>query len=118
MLKLEEQTSSFLKSIRYSVSTKIIQFMAKIYLWLNVAIRYWCNVGFFHQGSFAILKGTEGTKGSAQSSDSTEVKLKDFTGKMVGLKVSLLLCFVLLFAKDVCLKNQVDLVQKVLKLIL
>ncbi|XP_078334032.1 uncharacterized protein LOC111107275 [Crassostrea virginica] len=43
-LKLEEQISSFLKSIRYS--------------------------------------GTEGTKGSAQSSDSTEVKLKDFTGKM------------------------------------
>ncbi|XP_078331039.1 uncharacterized protein LOC144624899 [Crassostrea virginica] len=44
MLKLEEQISSFLKSIRYS--------------------------------------GTEGNNVSAQSSDSTEAKLKDFTGKM------------------------------------
>ena len=91
--------------------------MAEIFLTLNVAIRYWCNVGFFHQEIYAILKGTEGTKGSAQSSDSNEAKLKDFTGKMVGLKVSLSLCFVLLFAKDMCSKNKVDLVQKVLKLI-
>ena len=64
-------------------------------MWL-LDIGVMCN---FYQGSFAILKGTEGNNVPAQSSDSTEAKLKDFAGKMVGLKVSLSLLFVFAFCK-------------------